>query len=84
MERFIRAREELYVYLYDRFLADDGPYCGGKEFEGLCETNRFIGRAALVAKDMGHIRYNRFGGVRLTGEGILFAEKEYSGEKHGR
>ena len=83
MEKFIRAREELYAYLYDKFLADDGPYCGGKEFEAFCKTSRFMERAVLFAKDMGHIKSNRFGGVRLTGTGILYAEKEYSEANHG-
>lgn len=82
MDKFIRAREELYSYLYDKFLADDGPYCGDKEIDGLCQTNRFMNRAVLFAKDMGHVKSNRFGGLRLTGVGVLYAEKEY-GERDG-
>lgn len=83
MEKFIRAKEELYGYLYDKYLADDGPYCGGKELEGLCETNRLMKSAVTFAKDLGHIKFNRFGGVRLTGAGILYVEKEYSEANHG-
>lgn len=83
MEKFIRAREELYGYLYGKFIDDDGPYCGEKEFGGLCETNRYLKRAALFAKDMGHVRYNRFGGVRLTGAGVLYMEKEFPGGQNG-
>lgn len=77
---FIAAREELYGYLRERFLAQDGPYCGKMELEGLYETNPLIQKAELFAKDMGHVKYNRFGGIRLTGPGLLYAEKELWGD----
>lgn len=80
MEKFMRAREELYGYLYDRFLAEDGPFCGARELEGLYETNPLLKRAVLLANDMGHLKINRFGGVRLTGSGIEYAEKTYMRE----
>lgn len=79
-EKFIRARAELYGHLYKRYLADDGPFCGREELDGLCETNALISRAVSFAIDMGHVRQNRFGGIRLAGQGILYAEKELFGE----
>ena len=83
MDKLIRARAELYGHLYKRFMAEDGPWCGQEELEGLYETNRYLPRAMLCARDMGHVKFNRFGGVRLTGSGVLFAEKEYFGEGDG-
>lgn len=79
-DAFITAREELYGFLRERYLAQDGPFCGKRELEGLYETNPLIQKAALFARDMGHVKYNRFGGLRLTGRGILYAEQEFSGD----
>ena len=80
MSRFSRAREELYGQLYDKFLAEDGPYFGKSELDGLRETNSLINRAELYAKDMKHIVINRFGGVRLSASGIDYYEQEILGE----
>ena len=83
MNAFTRARKEFYGYLYKRFLAKDGPYCGHEEYDSLCEANGLMEKARIFANDMGHLKSHTLKGVRLNGAGILFAEKELEGEKDG-
>ncbi len=75
MNAFIHAREELYSQLYKRFVEKEGPYFGSCEFSRLTEETPHMKAAVLFAKDMGHIKTNRFGHARLTAQGIIYAEQ---------
>lgn len=76
MQDFIKARAEFYRFLYGKFLDESGPYCGTAEFEALCQTSGLMARARLFAADLGHITQNRLGWLRLTAQGILYAEEQ--------
>jgi len=76
MDDFIRAREEFYRFLYDKFTGSSDPYCGTSEFEQLCQTSRLMERARIFASDLGHIKQNRLGWYRLTAQGVLYAEEQ--------
>jgi len=76
MTDFVRAREEFYRFMYDKFTESGGPYCGTSEFEQLCQTSRLMERARTFATDLGHIKQNRLGWHRLTAEGVLYVEEQ--------
>ena len=76
MNDFVKAREEFYRFLYDKFLDESGPYCGTAEFERLCGTGKLMERARLFASDLGHLAHNKLGWCRLTAQGVLYAEEQ--------
>ena len=76
MGDFSMAREEFYRFMYEKFVSEDGPWCGRAEYEALCEAGKLVERARLFAADLGHITQNRFGWHRLTAQGIAYAEDQ--------
>lgn len=83
MNDFVRAREEFYGHLYRKFTDASGPYCGKEEMQCLCDTNQLMDRVRVFASDLGHIRQNKLGWIRLTAQGVLYAEQLILGGRDG-